>query len=372
MLFSVKRLHDVITRHQIFLEGVKLYQTQQFNAVVSELAKELRILLSGVRYSTLDELSKSELLSLIASLRTIQNRIYSKYAADLENSLQAFMRTDLGMAKAIYARMSAEITFDESDEETPEPPPVIESIDPEAEILEEEIDKDALPLIPLALLVGTAASLAKLWTLIVGQPLPANGAKPLDFLKASILSSKVSVENAIRMGYANRSKVSDVLAQIVGTEAARNKDGVLNRIFVQSSAVTSTIIQHVSAQVQAGIASTYFSRYQWISVIDGQTTLVCKSRNGKVYRYGEGPLPPAHINCRSSVAPFVGNDDVPPETFYSWLVKQPAAVQNEILGKSKAQALRSGKLRAKDLPKFDDAKPISNDEFASKIDSILT
>lgn len=371
MLFSVSRLHDVITRHQIYLEGVKLYQAQQFNAVISELAKELRILLSGVRYTTLDRLSKSELLSLIASLRAVQNRIYSKYAADLEDSLQAFMRTDLGMAKAIYARTSSEIRFDESDEETPKPPPVIDSIDPEAEI-SEEVDKDALPLIPLALLVGTAAALAKLWTLIVGQPLPANGAKSLDFLKASILSSKVAVENTIRMGYANRSKVSDVLTQIVGTEAARNKDGVLNRIFVQSSAVTGTIIQHVSAQVQAGIASTYFSRYQWISVIDGQTTLVCKSRNGKVYRYGEGPLPPAHINCRSSVAPFVGNDDSPPETFYSWLVKQPAAVQNEILGKSKAQALRSNKLRAKDLPKFDDAKPISNDEFASKINSILT
>lgn len=370
MLFSVKRLHDVLTRHQIYLEGVKLNQTQQFNAVTQELADELRILLSGVRYATLDELSKAELASLILKLRAIQNRIYSKYAERLEKTLQDFMRADLGVAKAIYARMSGEWVFDEHEEwQNPEPPPVIEKTDPEAPFTE-PIDEDTTPLIPLAFLAGTAAALAKLWSHIRNAPLPANGAQPLDFLNTSIQSSKTAVENLVRMGYANRSKPADVLTDIIGTKAVNHRDGALNRVFNQASAVTDTLLQHISAQVQGGIASAYFSRYQWVSVIDGVTTQVCRGRNGKTYRYGEGPLPPAHVRCRSSVAPVVGNDE-PPESFYAWLVAQPEAVQNDILGKTKAASLRSGKLRAKDLPKFDDAKPLSIDGFAAKIQLIL-
>ena len=86
--------------------------------------------------------------------------------------------------------------------------------------------------------------------------------------------------------------------------------------------------------------------------------------------YGEGPLPPAHPRCRSKTVP-VDGDDEPVPTYYEWLKAQPEAVQNDILGEAKANALRSGKLKSADVPKFNDASPLTLDEFAAKLKLIL-
>ena len=70
---------------------------------------------------------------------------------------------------------------------------------------------------------------------------------------------------------------------------------------------------------------------------------VCRSRDGKVYEVGKGPQPPAHPRCRSTR---VGIDpDYPPptkRTYDQWLRSQSEEVQDEILGKGKADLFRGG------------------------------
>lgn len=69
----------------------------------------------------------------------------------------------------------------------------------------------------------------------------------------------------------------------------------------------------------------------------------CRSRDGKVYEVGKGPQPPAHPRCRSTR---VGIDtDYPPptkRTYDQWLRAQSAEVQDDILGKGKADLFRGG------------------------------
>ena len=69
----------------------------------------------------------------------------------------------------------------------------------------------------------------------------------------------------------------------------------------------------------------------------------CRSRDGKVYEVGKGPQPPAHPRCRSTR---VGIDpDYPPptkRTYDQWLRAQSEGVQDEILGKGKADLFRGG------------------------------
>lgn len=82
---------------------------------------------------------------------------------------------------------------------------------------------------------------------------------------------------------------------------------------------------------------------RWNAVLDGRTSQICRSRDGKIYEVGKGPQPPAHPRCRSTR---VGVDpDYPPprkRTYDQWLRDQSDAVQDEILGKAKADMFRDG------------------------------
>ena len=67
-----RRLYDIATRHQIYIEGVKVQMAREFNFVLAELRLELNKLLRRVKYKTLDGLTKAELNRLVVSLRDSQ------------------------------------------------------------------------------------------------------------------------------------------------------------------------------------------------------------------------------------------------------------------------------------------------------------
>ena len=45
----------------------------------------------------------------------------------------------------------------------------------------------------------------------------------------------------------------------------------------------------------------FFEGIQWISTLDSKTTPICMKNDGKFFKVGEGPRPPAHYNCRSTI-----------------------------------------------------------------------
>ena len=177
----------------------------------------------------------------------------------------------------------------------------------------------------------------------------------------------------IRKAWANRWTVEETLTALVGDgTAAQGTPSQLHRVNAQAASVIHTATAHVAAVVAAGVMSAVFGRYVWYSVIDGRTTDICISRNRRIYRFGEGPLPPAHIRCRSHVAPANTASDLAEETFYTWVARQPAQVQDDILGDDGGEALRDGRLKAKDIPKYDADRPLTYEEFRRKIKEILS
>lgn len=73
----------------------------------------------------------------------------------------------------------------------------------------------------------------------------------------------------------------------------------------------------------------------------------CQSRDGNFYPVGEGPRPPAHIACRSTMVPVTSRNRARLEsrmTYNEWLTGQKASVQDDILGKAKGQLFRKGDL----------------------------
>lgn len=355
-----RRLYDIAVRKAAFLEGVKLNQIGELNAVLFDLSEELKKVLGRVRYRTLDGLSKAALNRLILELREVQGEIYSKYTEGLIEQLQEFSKVDAAVARIVFG--TAKVEEDDEDEEEP--------MDEETAIAVIEATNDNETLIPLFGLLG-ATSNERIWSAAVNAPMPANGMYIVPFIKGFGVSAQANVENIIRQAYANRLTIEQVLELITG-RTAQGVGGAIQRIESQGAAVILTATQHVDSIVNAGVASALFGRYQWISVMDSRTTVICRGRNRRIYEYGRGPLPPAHIRCRSTVVPIVGNNpEIDDETFYTWLSTQPDEVQRQVLTRKGRVLLDAGELTADDLQRYETDRPLTFAEFRRLVNLIL-
>jgi len=103
-------------------------------------------------------------------------------------------------------------------------------------------------------------------------------------------------------------------------------------------------------------------KYRYVATLDGRTSAICQSLDGQEFTYGDGPVPPVHFNCRSTIVPVINYQELglrPPEevldkgslffkrsaeggqvkastTYGQWLRDKPKAYQEEVLGKSRA------------------------------------
>lgn len=357
-----KRLYDIATRMSLYVEGVKVHQSRQFGVVLREVEKELKNLLGRIRYRTLDGLTKGQLNKLILDLRNSQSKIYNNYTKTLLEQLQEFMRVDLQANRRAWVTGYVELDDDE-------PEKIIQDT-AAIQFLLEHVENEANPLLGIAAVTGGDD---RIWSHIVNTPIPANGLYLLPFIKTFSNSAQGSIENIIRKAWANRWTVDETLAAIIGEGLSeQGTASQLRRINAQASAVVHTSVAHVATIVGAGVMSAVFGRYAWYSIIDDRTTEICASRNRRIYRFGEGPLPPAHIRCRSHIAPTAAGSDIVEETFYTWVARQPSEVQNDVLTEEGVEALRKGKLKSKDLAAYESIKPLSFQEFLNKIKEILS
>tara|TARA_B100000519_G_C14210022_1_gene422197 strand:+ start:349 stop:1524 length:1176 start_codon:yes stop_codon:yes gene_type:complete len=118
-----------------------------------------------------------------------------------------------------------------------------------------------------------------------------------------------------------------------------------------------TIVRTTVNQVQTMASQEVYaanqdvtSRYEYVATLDSKTTALCGSLDGKTFRYGEGPMPPQHFNCRSTTVPVIDDEDLrrrfpdtrpssvgrvsQDESYPDWLNKNPS-MQTEALGNKK-------------------------------------
>lgn len=375
MISDNKRLYDLSTRIALYIEGVKVQQTREFNTVLFELSEVFKKLLGRVQYSTLDGLSKAKLNKLVLELRKSQSEIYSRYTEKLLKQLEEFTAVALEVNRRVYAS-DAFLGLQNEDE--------ISSLNDESAlnfIIEENEENGFVALFGLPALISYKSQSAKtlqatnnkVFTAGLNTPLAANGFYPIPFIKTFSNSAQAQTENIIRKGWANQATPAETILELVGNpNQPVGLGSQIKRIRNQAAAVINTTMGHFSNIASAAVQSALFGRYMWVSIIDGSTTDICISRNGKIYYYGSGPIPPAHIGCRSHITPFSISNAKIDETYYTWISRQPAKIQNDFLGKKIADSLRVGELKAKDLSKHTASLPLTLKEFLGKVESILT
>lgn len=214
-----------------------------------------------------------------------------------------------------------------------------------------------------------------------------DGGKLLDtFLNDWSTAERKAIVGAIRQGVFEGQTNAEIIRNIRGTKANNFKDGILNATNRHAGAIVRTAVQHVASVARKEtLTENGVEKYKWDSTLDSRTSDVCKGLDGEVFEMGKGPLPPAHINCRSSYTPELpeelqflsegatraSKDGYVPAntTYYEWLKGQPEQVQIDALGKTKAAIFRSDAVSPEEFKRLNmgrNFKPITLAEMRKK------
>jgi len=138
-------------------------------------------------------------------------------------------------------------------------------------------------------------------------------AVPTSTLLATAISAAVPVQAGVSipelLSAFGTKKASDILNVIMDgatsgsptTSIVKKVSGFIDSLISrQVQALVATVLSHASS---AGRLATYeqnsdlVNEYQWVSTLDGLTSMICMGRDGNKYDVGIGPMPPAHYNC---------------------------------------------------------------------------
>lgn len=320
-------LYNRLTRYQVYLEGVKHWKSQDYGQTLDVLRNRISTLVLNSTDGGIGDMSAAE-------YRRFERRVRDQLDRTLSRSKQVFMQ-DLRSMSDVNNKVLRSIYSD-------------------------RFTRRKLP------------TDGQIWSSAMRKVMGATGTSVEDFVGNYYASVRRSVLQELRKARTDNLTARELNTVFRGTRDAGFRDGLLNKYRNQANTVIATSLQHISAVASSRYSSIFAERYRWVSVIDAVTTHICRSRNGKIYIYGRGPLPPAHHGCRSTTVPVDNNDKSNyPDNYFEWLQMQPVEVLADIVGTEKAAAIKSGKARKMDYPKFTEIQRIPIDKFEEKLKFIL-
>jgi SPP1 gp7 family putative phage head morphogenesis protein len=196
---------------------------------------------------------------------------------------------------------------------------------------------------------------------------PFQGRLLSEWVKGLDADASAKVRDAVRIGFVEGQTVQQITKRIRGSRALNYEDGILAINKRNAEAVVRTAVAHTANYARESFYDEnqdLIKGYRYTATLDGRTTELCASRDGKIYRLDQAkPALPAHFNCRSTYTVIVKSwqelgfdaEEVPastrasmdgqvPEsvTYQEWLKKKPASFQDEVLGKAKGKLFRNG------------------------------
>jgi len=321
-------LTEIASRHAVHLEGLKTGYVREFERFLKAMQDDLIGQLS--RIDDPSNLTGRRLNRLLEAVRETLRAGFADYGAVWREQIEAL------------ARYEGEFT--------------LRALDRVA---------DAQFVLPTPVQLITAA---------FTQPLHVegvDGGKLLEpFYRDWTSKTFDRVTGAIRLASAQGQSTPELVRRLRGTRAARFKDGILQQTRRDVTLMARTALQHVASQARAEVYrqnKKYIPKEKFVAVLDGRTSVLCRSLSDREFSQGEGPIPPLHIACRSVRVPVLDNRlralsdggeqfsrgaDGKPKfvdadlSYYEWLKTQPASFQDSVLGQTRGRLLRGGGISA--------------------------
>lgn len=116
-----------------------------------------------------------------------------------------------------------------------------------------------------------------------------------DFAEAKANEMMTLINTGMLTGQTN-SEIIKSVNDLLSTKQRRNVETIVR-----------TLTNHAANRVQQQIYRNhkpYLDGYEWVSILDARTTLLCAGRDGFTYKMSDNdPVPPAHHGCRSTTVP---------------------------------------------------------------------
>lgn len=190
------------------------------------------------------------------------------------------------------------------------------------------------------------------------------------------------VASRISAGFYAGETTTQIARAVNGLKSRNYADGIMNMSRANIQGMVKTTISHMASAGKSEFAKQnkdLIIGEEWVSTLDSATSPTCRARDGKQYlfsEYGKSyPKPPAHINCRSTLSPILSPEyDFTREgrkrpavtevdgkakaeqvsgstTYYEWLKRQPAPVQDKALGVTQGKVFRNAGLSPEEFKK---------------------
>ena len=218
---------------------------------------------------------------------------------------------------------------------------------------------------------------------------PFQGALLGEWFGKLAVDKQHAITQAARLGFSEGETIDQIVRRLTGTKAAGYADGALEITRRHAEAVVRTAVNHTSnasQQLTFKQNEDLIQGWVFVATLDGRTTVTCASLSGTKWPVGEGPIPPRHFRCRSFSMPLlktwkemgINIDEIPAGTraaiggpvnadisFSEWLKTQNTKVQDDMLGKTRAELFRKGGLT---VDKFTDSmgNVLTLDELKAK------
>lgn len=316
-------IFDFLNRQQVYIEGVKNWFGRDFGRYLKLLKDAITEFLNKAGVKRLGDLPKAKFTALLKRVDKRVNEVMSNYGSEFLAEMRRFVRIDLTLQRGAYSFVRPEIDL-------------------------------------------SGVSLSSVWSAAKDRIIPALGATAKDSVVTLVNSARDKIRVRINTGYVDNEPVGDTVAAVTNLD----RDGepsTLKTIWNTARSVVSTALQHGAATASDFVGKLVHDCYQWCSVLDSRTSPICRERNGAVYRYGAGPMPPAHPNCRSRAVPVdcgSGLENVP--TYGAWLLQQSQSFLTDAFSSGFAKKVADGKATQSDIPDIADYPPLSLDEFELK------
>lgn len=255
---------DATIRHQIKLLRFSNGEALTISKLLAESDAELEAMLS----SGLTDTSETRIRSLLKDIRRSRAAVYERIQAILEEDLSGLAVIEAAWeGGALSSAVPVVMTFAAT------PPSVLKAL--------------------------------------AGSPI--NGIPLKGWLGRTSLNDVLRIEQQIRLGVLGGETTPQIVRRIRGTRAAGFTDGVLSTTRREAEMIVRTATNHVSTAARQSVweaNADIIKGVRWVATLDGRTSSVCQSRDGEIYAIDKGPRPPAHPNCRSTVAPVLDGEQI--------------------------------------------------------------
>lgn len=318
-----EEIQDAITKHQIFLLRYSAGREKEAAKYIDEITEKV---LSELERGELTTMNVAKLKSFLRELEEFQEQVYSNMEEKILSDVDDLSVEEADWSTALFEKL-------------------LEGIQPPSK---EDYQ--------IAILAGIIPVAGK----TIGSIIKA-------FKRTKIRQTTQTIRDGVTVREPN-----EIIANRVRAINPLQKKQVGSLIRTINN-FTSVQARDVAMRQNIDL----FDGYEWIAVLDSRTSLICASRDGTIYPFTDdpekSPKPPAHFSCRSSISPRLkpefegkgtklerrkatgskGVTTVQQKTTYeSWLTRQSAGFQDDVLGKTKGRLFRRGKL---ELDKFVDS-----------------